>query len=188
MAASAYFDDETLKRGLVPKKSPKKAAKKTAAPAPVEAAPKAAPVIADKKIAEEVEAIRKFEREEIEPIFSDLPFYVRPKSTEGLTQIGALGLYCKTSDIVEYRARMRCVINARWAFKKSRLGGMFAVALIDNALDEAAALESCALNFHDDRGDGLLYVPALKAKATREAWERAAAALGIVTKCRPCAR
>lgn len=184
MTASAYFDDETLKRGIVPNKS----AKKTAPAVKVKDAPKAAPVIADPKIAQEVDEIRQFERDEIEHIFDDLKFYLRPKSIEGLTQIGALGLYCRTADIVEYRARMRRVVNSRWAFKKSRLGGMFAVALIDNDLNEAAALESCALNFHDDRGDGLLYVPALKAKATREAWNAAAAALGIDTKCRPCVR
>lgn len=144
--------------------------------------------IADEKIAAEVAAIREFEREKIEPILANFPLFLRPKSTAGLTQIGACGLYCRTSQVCEYRAKMREIVNIRWEYKRTRLVGMFAVALIDNALDEAAALEACALNFHDDRGDGLLYVPALKSKSTREAWERAAAALGIATKCRPCAR
>lgn len=185
--SSAYFDDATLARGVTGAKTTK-TTKANAKPqeTPQEMPP--APKIADEKIAAEVDAIRAFERERIEPILADFPLFLRPKSTAGLTQIGACGLYCRTSQVREYRAKMREIVNLRWAFRRTRLGGMFAVALIYNALDESAALEACALNFHDDRGDGLLYVPAFKAKATREAWERAAAALGIATKCRPCAR
>lgn len=187
MAASAYFDDETLKRGLVPKKSPKKAAKKTAAPAPVEAAPKAAPVIADKKIAEEVEAFRAFFKTEIEPLTTAIEVNLR--GDDASVQVSkTLGLWVAKNNLRKYRENSRLATTKLSVYRGEHLAAFFCASLIDNDLDEFSALVSNGFIFHDDRGDGFLYVPAFHSHPVLNAWKRAAAALGIVTKCRPCAR
>lgn len=187
MATSAYFDEATLKRDIVPKKSPKKTTK-AAAPAPVEAAPKAAPVIADKKIAEEVEAFRAFFKTEIEPLTTAIEVSLRGDDATSVQVSKTLGLWVAKNNLRNYRENSRLATTKLSVYRGEHLAAFFCASLIDNDLDEFSALVSNGFPFHDDRGDGFLYVPAFHSRHVLNAWERAAAALGIDTKCRPCMR
>lgn len=183
MAASAYFDDETLKRGIVPKKS----AKKTAPAVKVKDAPKAAPVIADPKIAQEVDAFRAFFKTEIEPLTTAVEVGLR--GDDASVQVSkTLGLWVAKNNLRKYRENSRLATTKLSVYRGEHLAAFFCASLIDNDLDEFSALVSNGFTFHDDRGDGFLYVPVFHSRPVLNAWKAAAAALGIDTKCRPCVR
>lgn len=109
----------------------------------------------------------------------EFPLVFRPASTRGLVRVTASGLYCRANLVVRYRmaARELAAVVATWT--TSRPADVFEAALIEAQGDEAAALASLGLNFHDDRGDGLLHVPAFNSRKYRDAWTLACCRLAI---------
>lgn len=107
------------------------------------------------------------------------PLVFRPASTRGLVRVTASGVYCRADLVARYRmaARELAAVVATWS--TSRPADVFEAAIIEAQGDEAAALASLGLNYHDDRGDGLLHVPALDARKYRDAWALACSRLGI---------
>lgn len=134
----------------------------------------------------EVTAFREFLKTKIEPMARTVRIYRTPSATR--VYVSPYGEYVNRCDIVRFRAIVRDIGYYLGCYRREHYAACFAAMLIDNNLDEASALVASCLDYHDDRGDGLLWVPAFRNKAVREAWKRATSALGIETKTRPCMR
>lgn len=113
----------------------------------------------------ELAKFREFERKTLTPYRETIrKFGKSPKSREELLKV---------------RDAERRSAQSRWEYLHKSPAAVFAAVLEDNFKDEACALVDLNLNYHDDRGDGLLHVPAMKASRYLRAWQDACRAVGI---------
>lgn len=113
----------------------------------------------------ELAKFREFERKTLTPYRETIrKFGKSPKSREELLKV---------------RDAERRSAQSRWEYLHKSPAAVFAAVLEDNFKDEACALVDLNLNYHDDRGDGLLHVPAMMASSYLRAWQDACRAVGI---------
>jgi len=102
-----------------------------------------------------------------------------PKSTRGLIQINHLNQWIDRRRLPAYAKALRRVCEVRWDYLGRYPTQVFEAELRAVGGDEAIALAMLGVMYHDDRGDGLLYVPAFRSRGRLAAWQAAAAAAGV---------
>lgn len=118
------------------------------------------------------------------------------QSARGAVRVPGSPLYVLRDDFLAFRALQRKIALDRSEIIRDDFDQVARVELEDAAavvgghsglVVEFCALVALGLNFHDDRGDGLLYVPAFHSKKFLSAWNLAVwGVLGRDSFARPC--
>ena len=115
----------------------------------------------------------------VDTVFESLDIKYRPASSDGLVRIHATGVYVPARDIARYERTRRYCAMLHTDHITAHPVEVYAYYIRKADGDEAAALTMLGLNYHDDRGDGLLYVPAFRSVKYRTAWTLACKDCGI---------
>lgn len=188
---------KTEKKAAKPTEPPKPAAKPAAKPEPVKTAPKTAKKLTAKaplKVAATAAPLPSWPREaqtydeltaRVEQLLAVRPVAAH-RPAPGLVRVYMSDHYVARVDYRRYLAVNREISieydnylakhladAARWAIKSA--GG-----------DEEEALLMLDISYHNDRGDGLLYVPAFRRRKWLSDWISGASAAGVNTRVRAC--
>lgn len=116
-------------------------------------------------------------RSRAEDPFAAFRFHREP--APGLVRVSAFGAWIDAADLAAFRKSQRDAALVRCDWAKRDPAAVFEVALAENIDDEELALVSMGLNYHDDRGDCLLHVPAFNDAKFLDAWVVACSRRGI---------
>lgn len=130
--------------------------------------------------------------EAIRERFSAVEMHWRPSAADivtlDLVPVDAFGAFVRRSDVGRLRAIERVAANDIHRERVEHLAAFVFASLVNSGGNEAAALVELNLNYHDDRGDGLLWVPAFRDAARAEEWRAGCRAYGIESACLACLR